>query len=290
MKTIELTIGTAYDGKSVKTVLKHRLKIYAAILTSLKKHPDGILVNGVTALVNTVVHIGDTITVNIRDINSPNIEPCRMELDILHEDEDILVLNKPRSMPTHPSQNHHSDTLANGVMHYYRHRNFTFRVITRLDRDTSGVVLIAKNRLAASQLSEQMQQQAIHKEYIALCHGIPQYTSGTIDAPIARADGSTILRCVSPNGKEAVTHYSVLSTHGDLSLIKLNPQTGRTHQLRVHLAHIGHPIYGDDMYGSPVGGDHTRLHCRAITFTSPARGETITVEAAVPSDITELIK
>ncbi|MBQ7901274.1 MAG: RluA family pseudouridine synthase [Clostridia bacterium] len=290
MKTVEIIIDTAYDGKPVKTVLKHRLKISAAILTSLKKHSDGILVNGTKAMANTIVHMGDTITINIHDTSSPNIEPCRMELDILQEDEDILVLNKPRSMPTHPSQNHHSDTLANGVMHYYRHSDFTFRVITRLDRDTSGVVLIAKNLLSASLLSEQMRRQAIHKEYIALCHGTPQNASGTIDAPIARVEGSTILRCVSPNGKKSITHYSVVSTHGNLSLINLNPQTGRTHQLRVHLAHIGHPIYGDDMYGSPVIGDRTRLHCRAITFTSPASGETITVEAPIPSDIAELIK
>ncbi len=288
MKTIELTIPELYNCKTVKTVLKHYINISSAILTDLKKYPDGITVNGVRANVTQILRTGDVLTLNIYDIPSPNIVPVDIGLNILFENEDILVVNKPRNMPTHPSQNHHDDTLANGVMYYYRHWDFTFRVITRLDRDTSGAVLIAKNRLAASRLSEQMQKQKIYKEYVALCHGIPSEPMGIIDAPIARVEGSTIQRIVSPEGKTAITRYEVISSKDNLSLIKLNPQTGRTHQLRVHLAHIGHSIYGDDMYGSPIEGN-TRLHCRAISFVNPADGEAVTVEAPMPSDITELI-
>lgn len=289
MKTIKSVIDTQFDGKSVKTVLKHKLNISSAILTDLKKYPDGITVNGTHANVNVILHTGDVLILNIHDIPSPNIVPVDIGLDILFENEDILVVNKPRNMPTHPSQNHHDDTLANGVMYYYRDADFTFRVITRLDRDTSGAVLIAKNRLAASILSEQMAQQSIYKEYVALCHGTPAEAQGTIDAPIAREEGSTIRRLISHEGKTAITHYEVIASHNNLSLIKLNPQTGRTHQLRVHLAHIGHSIYGDDMYGSPIQGN-TRLHCRAITFADPADGKSITVEAPMPSDIVELIQ
>lgn len=289
MKKIKSVIDTQFDGKSVKTVLRHKLNISSAILTDLKKYPDGITVNGAHANVNVILHTGDVLILNIHDIPSPNIVPVDIGLDILLENEDILVVNKPRNMPTHPSQNHHDDTLANGVMYYYRDTDFTFRVITRLDRDTSGAVLIAKNRLAASMLSEQMQDMKIYKEYVALCHGTPAEAKGTIDAPIAREEGSTIRRLVSPEGKTAITHYEVISSKNDLSLIKLNPQTGRTHQLRVHLSHLGHSIYGDDMYGSAVVGN-TRLHCRAITFINPADGEAITVEAPIPSDITELIQ
>ena len=289
MKTIELTIDNEYHNKMIKNLLRHKLNISAAILTDLKKHPDGILLNGNHAKATTVMHTGDVLTVNIYDISSPNIVPVEMELDILYENEDVLVVNKPRNMPTHPSQNHHDDTLANGVMHYYRNGDYTFRVITRLDRDTSGTVLIAKNRLAAVILSEQMRSQTIHKEYVALCHGTPSELQGTIDAPIARVKGSAILRNVSPEGKTAVTHYQVISAHGDRSLIKLNPQTGRTHQLRVHLAHIGHPIYGDDMYSSPICGS-THLHCRALTFADPADGRLVTIEAPMPSDMAKLTK
>ena len=289
MKTIQSVIDNQFDEKTVKTVLKHKLNISSAILTDLKKYPDGITVNGAHANVNVILHTGDVLTLNIYDIPSPNIVPVDMELDILFENEDVLVVNKPRNMPTHPSQNHHDDTLANGVMYYFRNTDFTFRVITRLDRDTSGAVLIAKNRLAASRLSEQMQDMKIYKEYVALCHGILTEPEGTIDAPIAREEGSTIRRLVSHAGKTAITHYEVMTSNNGLSLIKLNPQTGRTHQLRVHLSHIGHSIYGDDMYGSPICGN-TRLHCRAITFTNPADGEDITVEAPIPSDIIELIQ
>ena len=287
MKTIELSIPDKYNNKSVKTLLKH-LNISAAILTDLKKYPDGILINGIHANVTQTVHTDDVLTLNIYDTPSPNIVPVDIPLDILYENEDILVVNKPRNMPTHPSQNHHDDTLANGVMYYYRNSDFTFRVITRLDRDTSGAVLIAKNRLSASILSDQMQEQKIHKEYVALCHGTPMEPQGIIDAPIAREEGSTIRRLVAPKGKTAITQYEVMFSKGDLSMIKLNPQTGRTHQLRVHLAHIGHSIYGDDMYGSPIRGS-TRLHCRALSFVNPADGESITIEAPIPSDISELI-
>lgn len=289
MKTIQSVIDSQYDGKSVKTLLKHKLNISSAILTDLKKYPDGITVNGVHANVNVILHTGDVLTLNIYDVPSPNIVPVNISLDILFENEDVLVVNKPRNMPTHPSQNHHDDTLANGVMYYYREADFTFRVITRLDRDTSGAVLIAKNRLAASKLSEQMQNLSIHKEYAALCHGTPEVPTGIIDASIAREEGSTIKRIVSPDGKSAITRYEVMASKNDLSMIKLNPQTGRTHQLRVHLSHIGHSIYGDDMYGSPIRGN-TRLHCRAITFKNPANGESITVEAPIPSDMVELIQ
>ena len=289
MKTIKLTVDNEYNNKPIKNLLRHKLSISAAIITDLKKHPNGILLNGNPAKATAVMYTGDVLTINIYDIPSPNVVPVEMELDVLYENEDVLVVNKPRNMPTHPSQNHHYDTLANGVMHYYRNSDYTFRVITRLDKDTSGTVLIAKNRLAAVILSEQMRSQAIHKEYVALCHGIPAEHQGIINAPIARVKGSTILRNVSPEGKTAVTHYRVVSTHGELSLIKMNPQTGRTHQLRVHLAHIGHPIYGDDMYGSPICGS-TYLHCRSLTFTDPAGGKLITVEAPLPLDMAKLIK
>ncbi len=162
-KTICVSIDNSLDGKTIKTVMRNHLGISAAIMTKLKKYPDGILLDGVHQNVNKVVNQGDVLTLNIRDAASQNIEPADISLDILYEDEEILAVNKPRNMPTHPSQNHHHDTLANGVMYRYKDTSFTFRPITRLDRDTSGVVLIAKNQLAASVLSDQMQSFKIQK-------------------------------------------------------------------------------------------------------------------------------
>ena len=278
------------DGTSkIKSILRQKLGISAAVLTKLKKSPDGILLNGEAAFATKNVKSGDIIEITLKDDNSPNIVPTPMELDIIYEDEDILALNKPRNMPTHPSQNHHDDTLANGVMHYFSGSGFTFRVITRLDKDTSGVVLIAKNKIAASKLSDSMAKGEIQKEYLAICHGTLKDTKGRIDAPIGRKEGSSIMREVHPDGKPSLTQYEVTEKENQLCLVKLNPITGRTHQLRVHLSHIGHPIYGDDMYGSPIEGERCRLHCRAIKFIHPITGENKILEADIPKDF-DIIK
>lgn len=288
-KTIELFIDETTSEKTIKTLLRNHIGISAAILAKLKKYPDGILVNGVHQNVNYILKNGDKLCINIRDNASQNIEPINIPIDILFEDDEIIAVNKPRNMPTHPSQNHHGDTLANGVMYYYKNTSFTFRPITRLDRDTSGVVLIAKNQLSASVLSEQMLNFKIQKQYIAVCHGVFENKSGVIDAPIARLDGSGILREVSESGKTAVTDYEVISEKNHLTLVKLFPKTGRTHQLRVHLSHIGHPIYGDDLYGSPVKDKKTLLHCEKICFIHPKTNENTEIVAKIPEDITEII-
>lgn len=289
-KTICVSIDNSLDGKTIKTIIRNNLGISAAIMTKLKKYPDGILLGGVHQNVNKVVKCGDVLTLNIRDAASQNIEPVCIPLDILFEDDEIVAINKPRNMPTHPSQNHHHDTLANGVMYRYKDTSFTFRPITRLDRDTSGVVLIAKNQLAASVLSEQMQSFKIQKQYVAVCHGIFENKRAIIDAPIARAEGSGILRKVSDSGKPAITEYQITEEFGSLSIVKLTPKTGRTHQLRVHMAHLGHPIYGDDMYGSDVQNASTLLHCHKICFYHPHTKQLMEICAPMPEDIMTIIK
>ncbi len=273
------------DGRKIKNILRQKLNVSASVLTQLKKSPQGILVNGESVYATKEVKSGDIIKINIEDKMSQNIVPSDIELNIIYEDEDILCINKPRNMPTHPSQNHHADTLANGVMNYFKGTDFTFRVITRLDKDTSGVVLIAKNKISASVLSGQMQNGEIAKEYLALCHNEPPKLKGETDAPIARKEGSSIEREVSANGKRAVTKYEVLKTMDSCSLIKLNPITGRTHQLRVHMSHIGCPIYGDDMYGSDAKGERCRLHCAKIEFVHPITQKALKICADMPDDM-----
>lgn len=285
MREITYYITKNDDGRKIKNILRQNLGISAAVLTKLKKAPEGITLNGEGVYATKEAKEGDTLKISLPDEASQNIVPSHIPLDIIYEDEDILAVNKPRNMPCHPSQNHHDDTLANGVMHYYKEKGFTFRVITRLDKDTSGVVLIAKNKISASILSDHMLNGKIYKEYVALCHDAPKVTKGTIDAPIARKEGSTIMRVVDPSGKRAVTEYEVIQNNDDFSLIKLNPITGRTHQIRVHLSHIGCPIYGDDMYGSPLKNEKTRLHCRQIRFNHPMTRKELTIEAPIPDDM-----
>lgn len=273
------------ENKKIKDILRQKFAISAAVLTELKKSSEGILCDGKSVFATHRVLCGDEVVITLTDKASTNIEPIKIPLDIIYEDEDILVVNKPRSMPTHPSQNHHSDSLANAVMGYYMDSPITFRVITRLDKDTSGVVVIAKNKISAGILTEQMVNKSIDKEYVALCCGLFDYTKGTIEEPIARKEGSAILREVNPNGKYALSEYEVISSKDDMTLVRLFPKTGRTHQLRVHMAHIGHPIYGDYLYGNSEGDAMTRLHCAQITLTQPLTKEQLIFKAPIPDDM-----
>ena len=285
MKTISLTISDEWSEKQIKSIMKNKLGFSAALITRQKRYDNGILLNGEKVNVTERVKTGDTLIFNLCDETSKNIVPTNMPLDIIYEDEDIIALNKPRNMPTHPSIRHFDDTLANGLMYYFKNTDFTFRVVTRLDRDTSGIVLVAKNPFSAHRLCEKMREGEIKKEYYAICHGAPKEATGRIDAPIKRCNDSIITRCVSPDGKEAITDYIVEKEKNSLALIHLMPLTGRTHQIRVHLSHIGHPIYGDDMYGSPIKDKRTLLHCGKVTFPHPSSNEIMSVIAPLPDDM-----
>lgn len=287
-KRITLIIDSKSESKPLKNILVG-MGLSTTIIRRLKKSDDGIMLNGRKAYTNATVHAGDELTVTICDEPSENIVPKDIPMDILYEDEDIIAVNKPRDMPTHPSMKHYKDSLANAVMYYFRNENFTFRVVTRLDRDTSGVVLIAKNHLTAQKLNDDIKNQKVKKEYIAVVNGVPAPPSDRICAPIRRLEESVILRCVAADGKEAITDYTTEKSANGLSLVRLYPLTGRTHQLRVHLSYIGVPIYGDDLYGAPQVGEKTRLHCAKISFTHPASGEKIVIEAPTPNDMKKLI-
>lgn len=287
-RIISLKIDPSMHGKTVKYILQNHLFLSASIITQLKKETDGIILGGGRVFVDKQVCEGDELVITVSDCRS-DIPASDIPLDIIYEDEDIVIINKPRNMPTHPSQNHYKDTLANGLMYYYKGKNFTFRAITRLDRDTSGVVLIAKNPVSAAILGKDMKEGKLKKEYAAVVCGVPNPPQGRIDAPIKRLTQSVILRCVSENGKNATTDYETVKTSGEFSLVRLFPRTGRTHQLRVHLSHIGTPIYGDDLYGAPQQNESVRLHCRKITFIHPLTKTEMVIEAPVPHDMTDLI-
>ena len=288
-KIISLKIDPSMHGKTIKNILQNHLCLSSGIISGLKKEDTGIILSGQRVFVDKRVSDGDELVITVPDTAS-DIPAREIPLDIIYEDEDIISINKPRNMPTHPSQNHYEDTLANGLMHYYKGKNFTFRAITRLDRDTSGVVLIAKNPVSAAILGDDMKWGKIKKEYAAIVNGTPNPACGQIDAPIKRLRESVILRCVSPDGKTAITDYETESVSGELSLVRLFPRTGRTHQLRVHLSHIGTPIYGDDLYGAPQESESVRLHCRKIKFMHPLTKTEMVLETSLPLDMTNLLK
>lgn len=283
---------TANDSeKTVKSIIDSVFNLSSRMLSRLKKS-GGIRLDGVTVTVRHVVHEGNVLTLEIFDRVSDNIVPCDIPVDVLYEDEYIIAVNKPSGMPTHPSLNHRTDTLANAIMYRYKDNPFSFHPITRLDCDTTGVVLIAKDSLSCQRLSEAMKNGYINKEYLAVCCGVPEIKEGTIDAKIARLQGSVIKRQISDDGKEALTVYNVqeISHSRKFSLIHLIPKTGRTHQLRLHLSHIGFPIYADFLYGKEVIGQRTCLHCSSLSFPHPITNQNINISAPLPSDMKAIME
>lgn len=257
------------------------------LLAELKR-TDGIRRNGLPVTVRVPLCAGDVLSLAIVDeAPSEGIVPEDLPLSILYEDQDILAVNKPKDMPVHPSMYHYTGTLGNAVAYRYQNRNepFVFRPITRLDRDTTGVVLIARNRLAAQLLSEQMQKGTIEKTYYARLAKTPDSPAGTVHAPIGRVGDSVIKREVRPDGKDAVTDYTVKSVFSDGTCVaEIHPRTGRTHQIRVHMAHIGCPLLYDYLYGTESAGKTLYLHCRRLHVVHPFTGESLTLSAPLPSE------
>ena len=292
-RELDYNIEKKDDGKTILSFLQERGYSRNTVI-HLKKTPEGIVRNGVWAYVNEILSAGDLLQIRlIEEEGSEAIVPVPMPLSVLYEDEDILVINKPADMPIHPSLNNYKNTLSNAVMWYYKQQQIscTFRCINRLDRDTTGLTILAKNMLSAGILSNEMKNRNISKEYLALCDGVvPE--QGTICAPIARTSDSAIERCVDfTRGEHALTHFRRVSTDGIHSLVHLSLETGRTHQIRVHMKYIGHPLLGDFLYHPK---DHTMnrqaLHCCCLEFTHPVRQKVMRIEAPLPEDMQTIVK
>ena len=290
---------TILSGDSETSVLSFLRKngFSKHILTTMKRAEHAILLNGHPVFGRTVLKEGDVLRILVPEENgaadngsAASIIPVQLPLDILYEDEDILVLNKPADMPVHPSAGNYENTLANGVAWYYKQQgeNFVYRCINRLDRDTTGVLVLAKNPLSGALLSAQMKQRQIRRTYLAIVQGIAP-EQGTIDAPIGRAADSTIERQVDfANGESAVTHYERLDTYHSYSLIELHLETGRTHQIRVHMKYIGHPLPGDFLYNPDYRIIKRQpLHSFQLEFAHPVTGENMCITAPVPEDFAD---
>lgn len=282
MREIIFKIDDKNSGLMIRDFLRN-FGVSSALLTKLKQDENGIKLNGKFAKAIEVLKSGDNLTVNIKNSGKmPEKFECE-NVKVAYNDEDILVLNKPPLMPVHESRNHRGDTLAN-VAACYMESDCAFRAVYRLDRDTSGLVLIAKNELAASKLAGK-----IKKDYYAVVSGKFE-GRGTIDLPIRRVQESIIERGVFDDGERAVTHYEAIKTDGENTLLKLNLETGRTHQIRVHFSHLGAPLLGDTLYGGSCEKiNRQALHCKTIYFTHPITYEKITVDCDFPNDFKGLI-
>ena len=284
------TVKKEEDGLLLRTLLKEHLGLSHRALTNLKQKEDGILLNGLHATVRAVLHEGDRIQLHTEDkredVNEA-IMPLPLSVSVLYEDDDLCVVEKPSGMPTHPSFLHRSDTLANALAYRYSDRPFVFRAITRLDRETDGLVLVALHKAAAASLSLSLQNGALQKEYIALVEGKTD-PKGVITSRICREGDSVIKRRVTENeneGDAAVTRYTTLAESGGVSLLRIVTETGRTHQIRVHMASIGHSLLGDTLYGAKGDFPRVALHVSRLSFPHPITREPLSFASPLAPDM-----
>ena len=288
---IDYRVTNDHENQKVSSVLRSQLKFSRGAIRRLKRCA-GLLVNGQAVRLNMLVQAGDLIRVNFQDDQQPVI-PQDMPLNILFEDEHILAVDKPCNMLVHPLSYHLLDTLANGVIYHWQRQglNSKFRAVSRLDKDTSGVMLIAKNSYSCHQLAGQMKNGLCRRDYLAVVQGRIALDTGSIDCPIGRPIDGSLIFGVTDQGKKAVTHFTVMQRFAGASLVKLRLETGRTHQIRVHLRHIGHPLMGDDLYGGSLELiQRQALHSWRLEFTHPVTGEHLQLEAALPADMEALIR
>lgn len=281
-RTICYQITLPFDGMKIYDYLRREQHLSYRLITSLKHLPLGITLGGEHARTIDSIKVGDTLCITMPERAEPEESLSSIRVDIAYEDEDVLVYNKPAGMNCHQSRRQQNDTLANVFAADCARRgvSLTFRCINRLDKNTSGLVMLAKNQHAAALLKD-----ATEKEYLALVHGNPPPT-GTVDAPISRINDVYTKRQVDAEGQPACTHFAVLAKGEGYSLLRLWLETGRTHQIRVHMAHIGHPLAGDDMYGGNYSViARQALHCANMAFISPISGECAAVTAPLPEDI-----
>ncbi|WP_027416451.1 RluA family pseudouridine synthase [Aneurinibacillus terranovensis] len=283
--------ATGGEGEeNIRNLLRQKHGISRSLLVELK-HVKGIRLNGKSTYLDHPLVAGDTVELYLPEEESENIVPEPIPFAIVYEDEDVLVVNKPPAMCVHPTMLHGQGTLGNGVVYYWQQQGISrkFRPVNRLDKDTSGLIIIAKSQFSHQQLAISQQQNQLVRHYEALVHGRPAHNEGTIEAPIARKNDSLMERMVSENGQWARTHYRVLAYYEAFTHVSLTLDTGRTHQIRVHMSHIGHPLLGDDLYGgSKVMIKRQALHAKKLSFPHPRHKEMMSFETLLPDDMNSL--
>jgi 23S rRNA pseudouridine1911/1915/1917 synthase len=290
-RDLEYKITAQDNGVTISEYLKKQ-GFSHAVTVQLKKIPESILLNGKWEYMGTRLNDGDCLFIHFEETEgSENIVATNLPLSICYEDEDILVVNKPADMPIHPSMNNYDNTLANAVCHYYQTQGipYTFRCVNRLDRDTTGLTILAKHLISSAILNSEVSVRGISREYLAIVKGFTE-DEGTVNAPIGRKEGSTIERQIDVlHGETAITHYKRLAYQDGLSLISLKLETGRTHQIRVHMKSIGHPLIGDFLYNPDFTKiNRQALHSYRLRFTHPVTKKPLVFTAPLPEDMQAL--
>lgn len=287
-RTLRFDVGADSDGKRVRAVLQAQFGLSAGLVTRLKHRPNSVRVNGSAARTIDQLHTGDVLEVDVGDEKPGAFAPGGARLDVLWEDEDILIINKPAGVAVHGRSDRNEPTVGAMVASYLG-TSAPFHPVNRLDRGTTGVMCAAKTGWMHDRLRRILHTDAFRREYLAVCVGVPAEREFVIDAPIAR-EGEAKRFCVSPDGAPSLTRGEVLRVFDGMSLIRLRPETGRTHQIRVHMASIGCPLVGDRLYGRISREiDRPALHSAALTLIHPLTGERISVSADMPEDMRALL-
>ena len=279
------------NDKTVKGIMTENLN-FSRRLSKRLEAAEKLYVNGKAVRLNKSVFNGDILSVEF-DEDEDEFDAVDIPVEIIYEDNDLLIVNKRAYIVVHPTKSHQNDTVANGVAWYFKKHGIKRKVrfVNRLDMNTSGIVIIAKNPYAHNELSGQMKSNQVEKYYYAIVEGIVEEDSGTVNEPIARLNPEDIIRVVHPSGKECITHYTVEKRFNNLTLVKLKLETGRTHQIRVHMKHMGHPVLGDILYGrsSELIGRQA-LHCYEMKFKQPVNGKEIAITCPLPEDMEKIIQ
>lgn len=293
---VQFVVSEMESGKMLKQILQNRFHFSRRMFRRLREE-QRVTVNQKVVYYTSRLSEGDVVEVQLEETGDhPFIPPQKIDFAIVYEDSDILVVDKPAGLVVHPTLGYRDGTLANGIAYHANERgeSYPFRPVTRLDKDTSGIMVVAKHAHAHAMLSKQMKRKRYQRTYIAICHGNIVPEEGTIDLPIGRSPSSIIERVIDDqNGKAAVTHYQTLARLRHATLAALQLETGRTHQIRVHLAAIGHPIIGDTLYGSnedPPMMLRQALHAKKIELFHPSRYEWLTWSVPLPDDMLNLVK
>lgn len=294
MRILTYTVTPEEDGRMVKGILRGSLQLSYTLLKSLKWRENAILLNGQSVHVNTIVHAGDTVSVVLSERTPREDLYCAnaAKPDIVYEDDDLLVLNKPAGVAMHPKSGDASAPSLAAILTSYLGEGSVPHFVSRLDKGTSGLLIAAKSGYVHDRLRRALHSSDLRREYRAVAVGRVEPLCGVIDAPIGRAEGSIIRRCVRADGLPSLTEYEALQVSGRFTLLRLRPQTGRTHQLRVHMAYLGHPLAGDWLYGTEDKTLIARpaLHSYELWFTQPVTGQKLHFTAPIPQDMQRLME
>lgn len=292
VRYLEFLVSPGEEGRRVDSLLRsHGLSTSA--IRRAKRRERGLLVDGEDIYTSYLLHAGQTVSILCDDRAGSDIVPSDGPVDILYEDGDLLVVDKPAGLTVHPCAGNWDDSLGSRLVHYYQTIGLQadFHPVHRLDKGTSGLMVVAKHPAAQHALTAALHGQGFLRKYLAVCEGLPSPAAGVVDAPLGRTEESYIRQCVRPDGKSARTHYEVIGHNDRFSLLRLRLETGRTHQIRVHMAYLGHPLAGDFLYGTEDAALISRpaLHSAHLELCQPFTGEKLVFTSPLPADMARLM-